>query len=76
MSFAGYSESNEFSRVTNLRDAIKKDVFFKDFHSISRPVFKAIRWDDELEPKEAGKLAFDMTLKPLGWAHVGKKTRK
>ncbi len=75
MSFAGYSESREFSRVTNLRDAIKKDVFFRDFQGISRPNFKAMRWDDGLEPKEAGKFAFDMTLKTLGWAHADKKKK-
>jgi hypothetical protein len=75
MSFSGFSESREFSRVTNLRDAIKDDVFYKDFQAISRPVFKFVEWDDELEPKEAGKFAFDMTLKPLGWVHTVKKKR-
>lgn len=75
MSFGGFSESREFSRVTNLRDAIKDDVFYKDFQSISRPVFKFVQWDDELEPKEAGKFSFDMTLKPLGWVHSVKKKR-
>jgi Tfp pilus assembly protein PilN len=75
MSFSGFSESREFSRVTNLRDAIKDDVFYKDFHTISRPNFKFVKWDDELEPKEAGKFAFDMTLKPLGWVHSVKKKR-
>jgi len=75
MSFAGFSESREFSRVTNLRDAIKDDVFYKDFQSISRPVFKFVEWDDDLEPKEAGKFSFDMTLKPLGWVHTVKKKR-
>ncbi|MHC4550708.1 MAG: PilN domain-containing protein [Planctomycetota bacterium] len=74
LSFGGFSESREFSRVTNLRDAIKKaKTFYLDFQGISRPVFKAIRWDDELEPNEAGKFAFDLTLKPLGWAHSVKK---
>lgn len=75
MSFSGFSESREFSRVTNLRDAIKDDVFYKDFQAISRPVFKFVKWDDELEPKEAGKFSFDMTLKPLGWVHAVKKKR-
>ncbi|MHC4494004.1 MAG: PilN domain-containing protein [Planctomycetota bacterium] len=75
MSFSGFSESREFSRVTNVRDAIKDDVFYKDFQAISRPVFKFIKWDDELEPKEAGKFSFDMTLKPLGWVHTIKKKR-
>lgn len=75
MSFSGFSESREFSRVTNLRDAIKDDVFYKDFQAISRPVFKFVKWDDELEPKEAGKFSFDMTLKPLGWVHSVKKKR-
>lgn len=75
MSFSGFSESREFSRVTNLRDAIKDDVFYKDFQAISRPVFKFVEWDDELEPKEAGKFSFDMTLKPLGWIHAVKKKR-
>lgn len=75
MSFSGFSESREFSRVTNLRDAIKDDVFYKDFQAISRPVFKFVKWDDELEPKEAGKFTFDMTLKPLGWIHSVKKKR-
>jgi Tfp pilus assembly protein PilN len=75
MTFSGFSESREFSRVTNLRDAIKDDVFYKDFQSISRPVFKFVKWDDDLEPKEAGKFAFDMTLKPLGWVHTVKKKR-
>jgi Tfp pilus assembly protein PilN len=75
ISFSGFSESREFSRVTNLRDAIKDDVFYKDFKGISRPVFKFVKWDDELEPKEAGKFSFDMTLKPLGWVHTVKKKR-
>jgi len=75
MTFAGFSESREFSRVTNLRDAIKDDAFYKDFQAISRPVFKFVQWDDELEPNEAGKFAFDMTLKPLGWVHTVKKKR-
>lgn len=75
LSFSGFSESREFSRVTNLRDAIKDDVFYKDFKSISRPVFKFVKWDDELEPKEAGRFSFDMTLKPLGWVHTIKKKR-
>jgi len=75
MSFSGFSESREFSRVTNVRDAIKDDAFYRDFQSISRPIFKFIEWDDELEPKEAGKFSFDLTLKPLGWIHAIKKKR-
>ncbi len=75
MTFSGFSESREFSRVTNLRDAIKDHVFYVDFQSISRPVFKFVKWDDELEPNEAGRFSFDLTLKPLGWVHTVKKKR-
>jgi len=76
MSFAGYSESDEFSRVTNLRDAIKRHPFFQDFQSISRPNFKRQEWDDGLEPSKAGRFAFDLTLKPLGWRHRNPKKKK
>jgi Tfp pilus assembly protein PilN len=67
--FDGYAETTEFSRVTNLRDAIRKDSFFEDFQQISMPNFKAQVWDDGLEPSSAGKFSYQMTLKPLGWRH-------
>jgi hypothetical protein len=66
MVFSGYSESQDFSRVTTVRDAIKTHVFFEDFKSISRPEFKAVEWDDGREPDRAGRFAYDLTLKPLG----------
>jgi Tfp pilus assembly protein PilN len=74
--FDGYAETTEFSRVTNLRDAIRKDSFFEDFAQISWPNFKAKVWDDELEPSSAGKFSYQMSLKPLGWRHKAKKTNK
>jgi hypothetical protein len=76
MAFAGFSESVEFSRITNLRDAIKKDSFFQDYKTISPPNFKAVEWDDELEPKKAGKFSFDLSFKPLGWRHSSKSGKK
>lgn len=71
-SFSGWSESDEFSKVTNLRDAIRKDPFFDDFQGISQPVFEAKYWNDGLEPSVAGKFNYELTLKPL----VGTKSRK
>jgi hypothetical protein len=69
LSFSGFSDTTNFSRVTNLRDALKaKKSFYDDFKGISRPVFKAQVWDDGLEPASAGKFSFDLTFKPLGWA--------
>jgi len=69
MTFSGFSDTTQFSRVTNLRDALKgKKAFYDDFKGISRPVFKAQQWDDGLEPASAGKFSFDLTFKPLGWA--------
>lgn len=76
VSFSGFSETIEFSRITNLRDAIKKDAFYQDFKSISQPNFKAVEWDDELEPQKAGKFSFNLTFKPLGWRHDAKSSRK
>jgi hypothetical protein len=73
VTFAGYCESIEFSRVTNLRDAIKKHAYYNDFKSISRPIFKAVEWDDGLVPDRAGRFGFDLTLKPLGWQHEARK---
>lgn len=76
LSFSGFCDTIQFSRVTNLRDALKgKKAFYDDFKGISRPVFKAQEWDDGLEPISAGKFAFDLTFKPLGVAHED-KTRK
>lgn len=69
MAFSGWAETQEFSRVTNLRDAIRKDPFFEDFLSISYPNFKAVTWDDGLEPATAGQFNYSLTLKPLGWRH-------
>ena len=71
--FSGWAESTEFSRVTNLRDAIRKDPYFEDFQSISLPNFKAVTWDDDLEPSSAGSFNYTMGLKPLGWQHSAKK---
>jgi len=65
--FSGWAETTEFSRVTNFRDTLRKDAFFDDFASISQPNFKAVTWDDGLEPSEAGSFNYGMTLKPLGW---------
>jgi hypothetical protein len=73
VSFSGWAETIEFSRVTNLRDAIRKDAYFEDFSSISYPNFKAQSWDDGLEPATAGRFNYSMTLKPLGWRHELKK---
>lgn len=70
--FAGFSESTEFSRITNLREAIKADPFFQDFQSISQPVFKEHYWDDDLIPNAAGKFSYDLTFKPLGWQKAKK----
>jgi Tfp pilus assembly protein PilN len=73
LSFSGFSDTTQFSRVTNLRDALKgKKAFYDDFKGISRPVFKAQVWDDGLEPQSAGKFAFDLTFKPLGGAQEDK----
>ena len=72
MAFSGWAETTEFSKVTNLRDAIRKDAFFQDFVSISYPNFKAVSWDDGLEPTSAGRFNYSMTFKPLGWRHEKK----
>lgn len=75
--FSGYSDTTQFSRVTNLRDALKgKKAFYDDFKGISRPVFKAQQWDDGLEPTSAGKFTFDLTFKPMGWATQEKSSKK
>ena len=71
--FSGFAESTEFSRVTNLRDAIRKDTFFDDFQNISLPNFKSVAWDDGLEPDRAGSFNYSMGLKVLGWQHSAKK---
>jgi hypothetical protein len=73
VAFDGFAESTEFSRVTNLRDAIRKDPFFEDFMSISMPNFKSQVWTDGLEPSSAGRFSFSMIYKPLGWRHAAKK---
>ena len=74
--FSGWAETKEFSRVTNFRDALRKDAFFDDFASISQPNFKAVSWDDGLEPSEAGSFNYGMTLKPLGWQKTAKGKKK
>ncbi|MFQ5843644.1 MAG: PilN domain-containing protein [Planctomycetota bacterium] len=71
--FEGFSESIEFSKVTNLRNAVRKDAFFRDFQRISRPNFEAIIWDDEKTPDRAGRFSFSLELKALGWDRSGKK---
>jgi len=77
LSFSGYSDTTNFSRVTNLRDALKgKKAFYDDFKGISRPVFRAQEWDDGLEPTSAGKFSFDLTFKPLGPAREDKAVKK
>ncbi len=76
MAFQGFSESTEFSKITKLRDAIRKDAFFEDFTRVTRPIFKAVDFDDELEPKSAGRFQFTMELKPLGWQYAKKKPNK
>jgi len=74
LTFSGFCETTQFSRVTNLRDALKgRKEFYNDFKAISRPVFKAQHWDDGLEPADAGKFSFELTFKPLGWASDEKK---
>lgn len=75
-SFAGWAETTEFSRVTNFRDALRKDAFFDDFATISQPNFKSVSWDDGLEPSEAGSFNYGMTLKPMGWQQSGGKKKK
>jgi len=76
LSFSGFSETTQFSRVTNLRDALKGNkTFYDDFKAISRPVFKAQQWDDGLEPSSAGKFSFELTFKPLGWASEDKSKK-
>lgn len=72
-SFSGYAETTEFSRVTNLRDSLRKDEFYEDFASISLPIFKAELWDDGLEPTSAGSFNYSMSLKPLGWRRATPK---
>lgn len=76
VSFAGWSESTEFSKVTNLRNALKEDAYFEDFKSISSPNFKEKKWDDGLQPSEAGAFSYSLVLKPLGWRHSGPKGKK
>jgi len=75
-SFGGWAETTEFSRVTNFRDALRKDTFFEDFDSISQPNFKAVTWDDGLEPDAAGSFNYGMNLKPFGWQDAAAKKRK
>jgi Tfp pilus assembly protein PilN len=76
LTFSGFAETTNFSRVTNLRDALKgRKAFYDDFKGISRPVFKAQVWDDGLEPVSAGKFSFELTLKPLGWASDDKSKK-
>jgi len=74
--FDGYAETTEFSRVTNLRDAIRKDAFFEDFSQISWPNFQAKVWEDGMEPSSAGKFSYQMTLKPLGWRQSKTNTKQ
>ena len=76
--FDGHAKATEaasLSRVTNFREALRKDAFFNDFSSISMPNFKYQRWDDGLEPGAAGRFSFTMTLKPLGWQHSIKRKK-
>jgi len=74
VSFSGYSEGADITKVTNLRNAIRKEKdFFEDFKAISPPVFDTARWDDGKEPSVAGKFAFDLTLKAPGWRRAEKK---
>jgi len=68
-SFSGYSESIEFSKITKLRETMRNDPFFDDFSEMSRPNFKAVDFDDDLEPSSAGKFSYSMELKPLGWRY-------
>ncbi len=75
ISFGGFSETIEFSRITNLREAVQKDTFYEDMQGISSPVFKAHFWDDDKLPRSAGKFSFDLTLKPLGWRRSNKKKK-
>jgi len=75
MSFAGFSDTVEFSKITNLREAIQKDPFYDDMQGISSPVFKAKFWDDDKLPRSAGEFAFDVTFKPLGWERSAKKKK-
>ncbi|MCZ6806430.1 MAG: hypothetical protein O7F08_05720 [Deltaproteobacteria bacterium] len=73
--FAAANESVALSRVTTFRRALRKDAFFKDFSGISMPTFKAIKWDDGLEPASAGRFSYSMTLRPLGWQHSTKRKK-
>ncbi|MEM9176700.1 MAG: hypothetical protein AAGC67_15860 [Myxococcota bacterium] len=74
--FSGFAETTDFSRVTNLRDAIRQDAFFEDFLSITWPNFKAVRWDDEMTPSSAGAFNYSMTLKSLGWRQAASRKKK
>ncbi len=65
--FQGFSGTTEFSKVTNLRNAVRKDTFFRDYQRISPPAFEAVIYDDGKVPSEAGKFGFTLDLKPLGW---------
>ncbi len=73
--FAAATASVGLSRVTKFREALRKDEFFEDFAGISMPTYKAVKWDDGLEPAAAGRFAFSMTLKPLGWRHSIKRKK-
>jgi len=76
ISFDGFAESADITRVTNLRDALRKDAFYEDIANITMPNFKAEFWDDGLEPSAAGRFGFSMTLRPLGWRHATSKKKK
>ncbi|MEE8106570.1 MAG: hypothetical protein V3T86_13630 [Planctomycetota bacterium] len=76
MTFSGFTETTEFSKVTNLRNGIRKSDFFGDFLKISPPSFEAVRWDDGMDPSEAGKVSFTLELKPLNWRKAKPKKGK
>jgi len=71
MKFKGFSASADFSRLATFRDAIEAsaegDGFFSDFTTIDYPAWQVERWDDGLEPAEAGTFNHTLVMKPLGW---------
>jgi hypothetical protein len=75
MSFAGYCAGTELTKVTNLRNKIRKDEFYKDFKYLSPPNWQVERFNDGREPAAAGKFNFQLTLKPLDWRRAAKQGR-
>ena len=73
VSFNGFCAGQELTKVTNLRNKIRKDEFFKDFKLVSQPNWQVEFFNDGREPAAAGKFNFQLTLKPLDWRRADKK---